>query len=156
MKKLLCLLLMLALALGATAAFADGLSGELTIASRYTGVQGEAFESIIEGFKAENPGVKVENQTFTDNYEDVMNVNMSGKQLPDVFMTHGWSIMRYKEYLLPLNDEPWAKDIVPGLFGSIMDTDGKIYVLPNTNAMTGVLVQNELLKELGLEIPKTV
>ena len=101
MKKLLCLLLMLALALGATAAFADGLSGELTIASRYTGVQGEAFESIIEGFKAENPGVKVENQTFTDNYEDVMKVNMSGKQLPDVFMTHGWSIMRYKEYLLP-------------------------------------------------------
>ena len=40
MKKLLCLLLMLALALGATAAFADGLSGELTIASRDTCVQG--------------------------------------------------------------------------------------------------------------------
>ena len=75
MKKVLCLLLMLALVLGATAAFADGLSGELTIASRYTGVQGEAFESIIEGFKAENPGVKVENQTFTDNYEDVMNLS---------------------------------------------------------------------------------
>ena len=156
MKKILCLLMLLVMVVGVAAAHADGLTGELTIASRYTGVQGEAFESIIEGFKAENPGVKVENQTFTDNYEDVMKVNMSGKQLPDVFMTHGWSIMRYKEYLLPLNDEPWAKDIVPGLFGSIMDTDGKIYVLPNTNAMTGVLVQNELLKELGLEIPKTV
>ena len=156
MKKVLCLLMALAMALSVTAAFADGLSGELVIASRYTGVQGEAFESIIEGFKAENPGVKVENQTFTDNYEDVMKVNMSGNQLPDVFMTHGWSVMRYKEYLLPLNDEPWAKDIVPGLFGSIMDADGKFYVLPNTNAMTGVLVQNGLLKELGLEIPKTV
>lgn len=157
MKKALCLLLMAALLLsGIAAAHAEPLSGELIIASRYTGVQGDAFTSIIEGFQAENPGLKVENQVFTSDYEDLMKAKMAANDLPDVFMTHGWSIMRYKEYLLPLNDEPWAKDIVQGLNSSILDEDGKVYVLPNTIAWTGVLVQNELLNELGLEIPKTV
>lgn len=157
MKKLISLLLMLVMVLSvACTVHAEGLQGTLIIASRYTGVQGEAFESIIEGFKAENPGVTVENQVSTDDYEDLMKAKMAANHLPDVFMTHGWSVMRYSKYLLPLNDEPWAKDIVQGLYSSIQDADGNIYVLPNTIAWTGVLVQKELLDELGLEIPKTV
>lgn len=156
MKKLVSFLLMAALMLTTAAALADGLTGNLVIASRYTGVQGEAFDSIIEGFKAENPGVTVENQVSTDDYEDLMKARMAANDLPDVFMTHGWSVMRYSEYLLPLNDEPWAKDIVASLFDSITDKEGNFFVLPNTVAQTGVLVQKELLDELGLEIPKTV
>ena len=54
MKKLVSFLLMAALMLTTAAALADGLTGNLVIASRYTGVQGEAFDSIIEGHRGKS------------------------------------------------------------------------------------------------------
>ena len=60
-----------------------------------------------------------------------MKTRMASQDLPDVFETHGWSVARYSEYLMPLNEESWASRIDEAILPVISDKNDNIYVLFN-------------------------
>lgn len=159
MKKKICALTGLAavsLSLMLPVNAEEALEGDIVLASMNTGAPGDVEAEIIEAFMEENPGVNVEIQVNTTDYENLMKAKMAANDLPDVFMTHGWSLLRYSEYLLPLTDEPWAETMADTLKPSMCDEDGNFYALSTTVDSTGILVQKDILDELGLEIPVTV
>lgn len=69
------------------------------------------FEEIIAGFTAET-GINVTIYNGGNDYESAMKTRMSSGDLPDMWVTHGWSLIRYSEYMMNLNDQAWIAGIV--------------------------------------------
>jgi ABC-type sugar transport system, periplasmic component len=155
MKKVLSILFALALVIGLTSAVAEGLSGHLTVMTNSSGGTFDAMNAVIEAFVQENPGVTVEFTTQGSDYEQLMKAKMAANDLPDVFATHGWSVMRYKEYLLPLNDQSWFSRVSPEILPVISDSEGTIYTLPMNIDKSGIVYNYGILDKLGLSVPKT-
>lgn len=154
LSMLMALMVMLCFLLPASAE--EALEGDIIFATMSTGDIGQVQDEIIEAFMEENPGVNVEIQTNTTDYENLMKAKMAANELPDVFMTHGWSLIRYSEYLMPLTEEDYAQNMAETLKASMCDENGNVYALSVTVDLTGILVQMDILEELGLEIPTTV
>lgn len=126
----------------------SGASIELEIG--YTGDQLEQFTAVIDDFTAET-GIQVEMITPGSDYETVMKTRMASGDMPDVFITHGWSIARYKEYLLALNDQPWFENVNESIKDVISDKDGNIYVLCVTQGINGIEYNKTVLEEAGVD-----
>lgn len=115
----------------------------------YTGAPLDQFREILDAFTEES-GIGIELVTPGSDYEAVMKTRMASGEMPDVFVTHGWSIARYKEYLTPLNEEAWVDRIDDPVLPIISDDDGSIYVLPVTQVTNGVVYNKTVLEEAGV------
>jgi len=127
----------------------------LTVSTNVVGEQATVLQDIANKFMTENPTIKVEFSAPGKDYENTMKVKMASKDMPDVFATHGWSKNRYGEYLADLSGEAWAADLDPSIKSSVTDESGKLYVLPMDQDKSGPVYNIDLLKEYGLEVPKT-
>lgn len=74
-------------------------------ATSYTDAKLEMFQEIINDFTAET-GIQVDLITPGSEGEAQLKTMMASNSLPDVWMTHGWSLLRYSEYLKVVNDQP--------------------------------------------------
>ena len=158
MKKFTALLMILMFA--AVMCFANGgtestdsqdIAGQtIEVAVNYTGIQSDVFNNLVSQFEAES-GVNVEVVEYGNDYENTMKTRMASNSLPDVFQTHGWSILRYKEYLMDLRDEPWASDYTDAALGVIRDDDGSIYVLMTSLMVGGTVANLDILNEVGID-----
>lgn len=83
-------------------------------ATSYTDAKLEMFQEIINDFTAET-GIQVDLITPGSEGEAQLKTMMASNSLPDVWMTHGWSLLRYSEYLKVVNDQPWFDSIDQGL-----------------------------------------
>lgn len=115
----------------------------------------EAYKKIATKFNEANPNIKVEVVSQGKDFENLMKVKMAANELPDMWTTHGWSVNRYSQYLRPLNDQSWSKDIVETIKPTITDSKGNIYVLPLDVDKSGIVYNKAVLEELKLEVPKT-
>lgn len=115
-----------------------------------TGEALELFREVINDFTAQK-GIGVELVTPGADYETVMKTRMASGDMPDVFVTHGWSVARYKEYLTPLNDEEWYDRIDASILPVISDKEGSIYVLPVTQGMSGLAYNKRVLEDAGVK-----
>jgi len=106
------------------------------------------LKTIAANYEKET-NVHVEINTLPD-YEATMKTKMAAKQLPDIFTTHGWSVARYSEYLLPLQDQPWASKINPLIKPIVSNKDGKIFVLPMDVDVAGVVYNKDVLDAAGV------
>ena len=79
-----------------------------------------------------------------------MKTKMSANELPDVFTTHGWSVARYSDYLMPVNDLDWASDINDQIKPVITDSEGNMYVLPIDMDIAGIICNMTVLEEAGV------
>ena len=114
----------------------------------------DIYKQIADAFMQENPNIKVDYQ-FPGDYENVMKVKMAANDLPDIFDTHGWAIIRYGKYLADLRDEPWAGNMTDTIKNVVTDKEGKVYVLVTSEAKDGLTYNVDLLKQYGIEPPKT-
>ena len=87
-------------------------------------------------------------------HEAVMKTRMASGDLPDLWNTHGWSVMRYKEFLTPLNDQPWFGDIDDSVKGAVADQDGNVYVLPIGEGTNGIIYNQDVLEDNGIDAVK--
>ena len=127
------------------------LSGKvIEIATYLTGDTLEAHKGEIADF-GDSTGVKVTLDEYGDDYESTMKTRMASNDLPDIFETHGWSLIRYKEYLTDLSGEEWAKDLNDAALGVIRDTDGKIYTLMTTGSCLGTAVNMDVCEAAGVD-----
>ena len=157
MKKVLmyALLLSLILMIGAAQVFAGG-GGQrgttLTVAINRNPSNPEfiALQEIAREYSAANPGVTVEVLNYPE-YEQVMRSRMAANDLPDLFSTHGWSVIRYSEYLEPLNNQPWARLVCPTIRPVITNDRGQMFVLPFDVDSAGIAFNRDVLDRLGID-----
>lgn len=122
----------------------------ITLEVGFTGDPLDAFRGVIDAFIAET-GIQVDLVTPGSDYETVMKTRMASNDMPDVFITHGWSIARYKEYLTPLNSEAWFNNIEGSILPIISDDDGSIYVLPISQGINGLIYNKKVLEAAGVD-----
>ncbi|MDF2613761.1 MAG: transporter substrate-binding protein [Clostridia bacterium] len=124
---------------------------KLTFMSSMVGVPSEALEQACKDFTAET-GIAVEYSAPGANYEELMKTKMASQDLPDLWNTHGWSVARYSEYLRPINDQPFAKDIVDSIKPLITDADGQMYVLPSDVDLAGIVYNIDVMDKSGVKV----
>lgn len=112
------------------------------------GAIAEVTQKILDNFTKET-GIKVEYSTPA-NYEDVMRTRMASNDLPDIFDTHGWSVMRYSEYMRPLNDQSFVSEIVPAIAPMVTAENSDVFVLPVNTFLRGVLFNRTVLEDNGI------
>ncbi len=122
----------------------------LEIAVTYTGTEATVFKDLVSTFE-EQTGYTVNVAEYGEDYESTMKTRMASNDLPDIFQTHGWSLLRYKEYLMALNDEDWISDYDESALGVIQDDDGSIYVLMISELINGTLVNLDICEEAGVD-----
>lgn len=115
----------------------------------------EMMKGIAADFTKENPNVAVEFQFPGAEYENILKVKMAANDLPDVFDTHGWAIIRYGKYLADLRNEPWAKDMTETIKPVVTDKDGKVEALVMSEAKDGISYNAEILEKYSITPPKT-
>lgn len=128
------------------------LGGSLTVATTYKDTQLAAVQEAMDGFSAET-GVTVDLIAPGDDYESQLKTMMASNSLPDVFETHGWSLIRYGEYLMEVNDQPWFGSIDTEMLGGVMaDENGKFYALGITGNYSGLIYNKDVLDKAGVDI----
>lgn len=139
-----------------TEAAAEEASGEgqelevMMAASSLVEVLDASMYDILDQFEEET-GIKVTYSYPGSGYEELMKTRMAANDLPDVFCTHGWAVVRYGEYLLPLNDQPYASDVSDAIRGVVTDDDGNLLVLPSSYTLFGINYNGDVLKEAGVD-----
>lgn len=111
----------------------------------------EALSALAEAYEDENPDVKVDVVAMGNDYEGDMKVRMGSGDLPDLWATHGWSLLRYSEFLEPLDGQPWADKLNPVLDTTMKNDDGEFFALPLTTDVAGILYNKTVLEEAGVD-----
>ena len=108
------------------------------------------FEQITKDFTTET-GINVTIYNGGDDYESAMKTRMSSGDLPDMWTTHGWSLIRYSEYMMNLNDQDWVANIDSGLKDVITNDDGELFILPITQAVVAIMYNKDVLDAAGVD-----
>lgn len=137
-----------------SSASADSKSSKNVTISFMTNVVGEkatALKTAVKGFEKET-GIKVEFSAPGSDYEDLMKVKMGSNELPDVFTTHGWSVARYADYLTPVNDMDFFKNIDSQILPAITASNGDVYILPVDVDIAGLVYNVDVLDKAGINV----
>ncbi|MCF7934001.1 MAG: ABC transporter substrate-binding protein [Spirochaetia bacterium] len=130
----------------------DGVELTFMINFQPTEAVTAALEDAVELFEEENPMISIDLIAGSADYEALMKSKMAANDLPDMWSTHGWSVMRYSEYLMPLEDQPWADDLHPAIEPVITDKEGHIYVLPLDVDVAGVAYNKDVMERAGVDV----
>ena len=119
--------------------------------SNMGGTIDERLQEVIAMFTAET-GIQVDYSAPAADYEALMRTRMATNDLPDVFTTHGWAVIRYGTFLRPLNDQPWYGQVNDQIRGIVTDADGNLMVLPVDMDMAGMNYNKDIMAELGVNV----
>lgn len=154
MKKILSLMLIVALVaslfVGCGDSDSEGVELTLMVNFQDTEKVSDTFKEVIAQFEEENPGITIEFIPGNDGYEALMKTKMAANDLPDMWSTHGWSVARYSEYLEPLTDQAWVKDLNPGIDQVVTDKNGDVFVLPLDVDLSGIAYNKTVLEAAGV------
>ncbi|MEJ1088155.1 extracellular solute-binding protein [Microbacterium sp. Mu-80] len=111
----------------------------------------ESLSTLAKAYEDENPGVTIDVVPMGQDYEGDMKVRMASGDLPDIWATHGWSLLRYSEFLEPLQGQPWADELNPVLDTTMKNDEGEFFALPLTTDVAGILYNKTVLDDLGID-----
>lgn len=114
----------------------------------------KTLQTITDAFEKENPGVKINLIPSSQDFTQDIKVRLAAKNAPDLWNTHGWSRDRYANFLEPLQDRSWAKDMKSMGDTAFKTDDGKFYALPLDIQVTGVLYNKDVLDKVGVDPDK--
>ena len=166
MKKLLALVLAMLLALGCCAAFAEAEPITLdVIICQYgpntqewflgKGMNGTNF---VDKFQAENPGIKLNLQvvSWNDVYTEV-STRISNNNAPDILNIDVFANYAAEGLLLPVKDycpEELFNDFFPSFIEQSV-VDGVCWAVPDLASARALYVNQDILNEVGIEVPTT-
>lgn len=110
------------------------------------------IQKAVDGFMAENKNITVNLIPGTSDYEALMKTKMATNDLPDLWSTHGWSVLRYSEYLLPIEDQPWVKDLHPAIAPVVTNPEGQVFVLPMDVDVAGIAYNKDVVAAAGVDV----
>lgn len=136
------------------------LSGSLTVVHAWAGAEGEAFQSVIDGFTDANPGVEVElRQVPFDDLNSQMIQQFAAGTPPDVVSTLPGLIhsLAAQDLLMPLDDvwDDWnSSGEYSEAFRTIASHDGTAYGVYFKGNINGLIWhRNDVLEELAISEP---
>ena len=164
-KRLIAILLMLALTVGMLAACSGKKAAEiaepvtLTYLTWNYADRPESTDFWIKGCKEKfNITIEMQNSP-TENYAAALKTRMSGNDMPDLVMTHGiypdYSSVDAKftaETFLDLSQLENIQNFDPSALGGVT-IDGKIFYVPISAMTAGVLYNKQVFADNGLKIP---
>jgi len=163
MKKLSILMLLILIAAVSTA-FAQGAqetSNSLIINSNLSDpVPKQDLANAVEMFKAENPGIEVQLNTFDHEAYKTAIRNFLATEAPDVALWFAGNRMKYfvdQNLFMDVSDV-WESE---GLYDSMasskkaLTVDGKQYGVPYSYYQWGVYYRTDIFDKYGLKEPKT-
>ena len=165
MKKILALVLTLALAMSLTTVFAETAEPVVLKVASIWSAETEANRApmlkTLAEFEEAHPEIKLEVEWYEANaWKDQGETLALSDSLPDVFYWNAggvlWNLVSSGD-ILPLNDY-LTDDIKDQLIGGAlanMTFDGKVYQLPYTNACSCLYCNTELFEKYGVKIPET-
>jgi len=138
---------------GLSACSQDGGTQTLQVQTGFSAgsEQLNVLTDIAQKFEAAHPGVALDLIPSTTSYEQDIKVKLASKDAPDIWMTHGWSRDRYADFLAPLQDEAWAKDVNPILDASMRNDQGEIFALPVIADVAGIVYNADVLQAAGVD-----
>jgi len=156
LKGTLILCAIAVIALGVSACGPAQRTVTLTVSTNMVGEPEGVLKAIADDYAKQNPNVKIDYSAPGKDYENIMKIKMASKQLPDVFSTHGWAIIRYGAFLADLRNEEWVSRIDSGIRNIITDKNGMVYVLPMDQDKAAIVYDVDVLKKYGVEPPLTI
>ncbi|RII92708.1 ABC transporter substrate-binding protein [Clavibacter californiensis] len=111
----------------------------------------KTLTELTDAYEQQNPDVKIDLIPSSTQYEQDLKVKLASRDVPDIWMTHGWSRDRYAQFLAPLQDEPWAAKVNPQLDAAMRDESGAIYALPVDTDIAGILYNADVLRDAGVD-----
>ncbi|RBP97961.1 ABC transporter substrate-binding protein [Bifidobacterium aemilianum] len=111
----------------------------------------KAIQSLSKKFEQQNPNIKIKVITGTNTNENDIKVRLAGHNPPDMWSTHGWSRDRYGNFLEPLQNRPWAKQMKPLGDDIFKDSKGNFYALPVDIQISGIMFNKTVLDKVGLD-----
>ncbi len=111
----------------------------------------KVLEEITDAYLADNPDIDIELVPSTETYEADIKVRLASDDKPDIWATHGWSLLRYAEFLEPLDTQPWAKNFNEALAPAMKDADGHFYALPIDTDVAGIVYNRTVLEDAGID-----
>ncbi|MFD5226016.1 ABC transporter substrate-binding protein [Microbacterium sp. NPDC058342] len=111
----------------------------------------KVLQKITDAYEKDNPGVSIDLVPSTDTYEADIKVRLASNDIPDIWATHGWSLLRYSPFLEPLNDQPWAKDFNEALAPAMQNEDGEFFALPIDTDVAGIVYNRTVLDDAGID-----
>lgn len=112
--------------------------------------QYKVMTKIVDDFEKKT-GDKIQLTAESTNYENDMKVKLAANTVPDLFSTHGWSLLRYSKFLTPLTDQSWAKNVNPALDSAMRDSNGEIFAFPGETDTAGILYNKDVLSKAGVD-----
>lgn len=128
----------------------------LTATTNLVGEWSKVLEDMLKAYSTENPNVTIEFSAPGKEYENLLKVRMASSDMPDLFSTHGWSQIRYGDFVADLKDRPWASQIDPAFKPIIADDTGKVYALAFDQDKSGPIYNVEVFQKYGVEVPETM
>jgi len=137
-------------------------SGTLTISSYDLGGAPDPLDKAIAGFEKENPDVKVEvKRTAFTQYAQALRQQLSTNQAPDLARTalgygeaSSATVLAEKGLLADFGDASWIGEIPDQSKSSTSDESGT-FAFPVDSSAIGIFYLPGVLKEAGVELPKT-
>lgn len=130
---------------------ANTLAGvTLEVAVNFTGTAQTAFASLCSAFE-NRYGATITVDWYGADHATMMVTRMAANNMPDIYVTAGWSIKKYKNYSLDLRDEPYCADYTESARAVIEDTDGSIYVCMISEGVNGVVYNVNVCEAAGVD-----
>ncbi len=156
MKRTLGILLVLALLLS-TVAVAQAEPTQIEIWSPLTGAKAETFDALVAEFNASQSDVfvTVVHQGGYDIVRQKMAAAFNAKNMPQMVLADYIDVPLYvqRNMLLPMTNvlsEDVLNDFFPGMLVDLT-VDGTVYAVPYNRTTQGFIVNNDLLKEAGID-----
>jgi len=127
----------------------------LTVQTNLVGEHAKILEDMMKAYSQTHTNVTIDFSAPGKEYENMMKVKMASNDMPDMFSTHGWSKIRYGNYLANLSGRAWASKIVDSFKPVVSDDTGKVYVLAFDQDKSGPIYNPAIFEEYGVEVPKT-
>ncbi|MBM7095940.1 extracellular solute-binding protein [Bacillus sp. H-16] len=115
------------------------------------------FDTLIDQFEEENPGIKVEQNTVPDGMT-VLTTRFSTGDVPDIFITYpveqDYVLRANNDYLLDITDEDFIEKINPEIQDRYL-VDDRMYGAALSLNANGVLYNKTIFDDHNLEVPET-
>lgn len=122
----------------------------MEVAVNYTGDGLTAFQNICDDFEKQS-GCEIVLDNYGGDYSNMMTTRCASNELPDVFMTAGWSLKRFKEYSMDLSGEKYIQDYNETAQGVLEDEDGKYYAMMMSCGVNGNVVNLSVCEAAGVD-----
>ena len=111
----------------------------------------KTLTTMTQKFESTHKDVSINLVPMTNTFEADMKVRLASSDIPDIWATHGWSLLRYSDFLEPLNKRSWAKNFNPALAPAMENKSGEFFALPADTDVAGIVYNKKVLADAGID-----